>query len=167
MWIFNAAAFRDRAEALGLSMAAIARELHTPATTVRGWAQGRHRPTLGNIERLARILDCDPDALWKEVTDLTPGTTGAIPLTESQALILAVAVASVQHADADRLAADWMARLNPRDRQAIRERLILTPHWAWAWDKLVRLGEGTHPLQNYDIQVQLTPPPRKKGQVTA
>ena len=167
MWIFDAAAFHDRAEALGLSMAAIARELHTPATTVRGWAQGRHRPTPGNVERLARVLDCEPAALWTEVSHLTPGTTGAVPLSESQALILAVAVASVQSPDPDRLAAEWMARLNPRDRQAVRERLILTPHWAWAWEKLVRLGEGSHPLQGYALHVQLTPPVPQKGRVTA
>ena len=167
MWIFDAGAFRDRAETMGLSMATIARELGTPATTVRGWAHGRHRPTVGNVERLARVLDCEPRLLWKEVTDLTPGTTGAVPLTESQALILAVAVASVRYADTDRLAAEWMARLNPRDRQAVRERLMLTPHWAWAWEKLVRLGEGTHPLQDYGLHVQLTAPVQPKGRVTA
>ena len=167
MWIFDAAAFRDRAEALGLSMAAIARDLHTPATTVRGWAKGRHRPTPGNVERLARVLDCEPGTLWKEVSHLTSGTTGAVPLSESQALILAVAVASVQSPDTDRLAAEWMARLNPRDRQAVRERLILTPHWAWAWEKLVRLGEGDHPLKGYGLHVQLTPPVPQKGRVTA
>lgn len=74
------------------------------------------------------MLDRPVDALWTEVTEWTPGTTAAGPLSESQALILAVAVASAQSPETDRLAAEWMARLNPRDRQAVRERLILTPH---------------------------------------
>ncbi len=53
MWIFDAAAFRDRTEAFGLSMAAIGRELNTPATTVRGLG-ARPTPTHAGQCRAAR-----------------------------------------------------------------------------------------------------------------
>ena len=162
MTTFDPHALRQYLTDQHLSVAACARALNTPVTSVSGWLNGRHRPSWGNVQRLARLLDCPPDALMTEVTAFTPGETGAVGLSESQALILAVAVSLVNQADPDALAADWWQQLKPAEQEALRARLILTPHWMWAWNKLRRLGTGDHPVRPYGVQVRLTPPPRRR-----
>lgn len=164
MKTFSADAFRQQLQAHDWTLAHCARALNVPVTSVSGWANGRHRPAWGNVQRLAHLLAIDPEDLLTDVTAFTPGTTGAVGLSEAQALILAVAVALVRQPDPETLAADWLHQLLPADLDALRQRLVITPRWHWAWEQLQRLGAVDHPLAPYTVQVRMTPPaPRRRA----
>lgn len=166
MKTFDPHALRQHLTDKHLSVASCARALNTPVTSVSGWINGRHRPSWGNVQRLARLLDCPPDALMTEVTTFTPGETGAVGLSEAQALILAVAVALVNAAEPEALAADWWQQLKPAEQEAVRLCLVLTPQWSWAWQKLRRLGTGDHPLKHHGLQLRITPPPATRRRLS-
>ena len=157
MYTFHSAQFRQVIAEKGWSLAALARELNSPVSTVSGWANGRHQPTLGNVERLATLLECAPTDLWQEVTTSTPGVTGAVPLTLDQALVLAVAVALVA-GDTESLVLDWRRRLSASEQTLLMQNLILSPQWVWAWRKLQKLSLPSHPLAGYTVQVKLLSP---------
>lgn len=156
MYVFSPAALRAALSSRGWSVRQLARALNTRPTTVSGWVNGRHRPSWGNIQRMARLLDLAPESLLRETSSFTPGTAGAVPLSLPQALVLAVAVALVQE-EAEALAADWLHRLKPAEQDALLRSLIITPQWAWAWEKLLRLGHHACPLGGYQVQVRLVP----------
>ncbi len=161
MNVFDPKALRRIMQDRDLSVAELARTLHVPTTTVSGWLNARHRPAWGNIERMARILDVPVEELLRTVTTMTPGIQGGVALSLSQALVLAVAVALVAE-DADRLVDDWLLRLRPAEREAIWERLVVSPQWVWAWEKLSKLGVLHHPLVGYRVTVQIVPPKKMK-----
>lgn len=156
MHVFSPAALRATLSSSGWSVRRLARELDMRPTTVSGWVNGRHRPSWGNVQRMAAALGVAPESLLRETASFTPGSTGAVPLSVPQSLILAVAVALVQE-DAEQLAADWLQRLRPAEQDAILRSLVITPQWAWAWEKLARLGANGHPLVGYRVQVRLVP----------
>jgi transcriptional regulator with XRE-family HTH domain len=158
MYAFNAVRLRQLMTEQHWSVAALARHLNARVTTVSGWVNGRHQPALGNAERLADVLNCPVSELWQEVQTTTPGVTGAVPLTQDQALVLSVAVA-LAAADPQALATDWRRRLTPGEQHALMQRLILSPQWAWAWAKLRKLAQPSHPLAGYTVQVKLQGPP--------
>lgn len=162
MYTFHSAKFRQIITEKGWSLAALARALNTPVSTVSGWANGRHQPTLGNVERLATWLQCPVDTLWLALADTTPGRTGAVPLTRSQGLVLAVAVALAAQ-DADTLAQEWRRRLRPGELHRLDQDLLLTPQWHWAWTKLRKLSQPVHPLQGYGVQVKLDLPRKERA----
>jgi len=162
MQIFDPLALQRELAAQRLSLAELARALNVRVTNVSGWVNGRHRPSIGNIERISQVLQISPDALMKEVTDYTPGPQGAVGLSRAQALILAVAVALVNAPDGNTMTEDWLNRLKPAEQQNLTQRLIISPQWAWAWEKLHRLGFPDHPLSPYTIQVRITPPPSQR-----
>ena len=139
-----------------MSVAECARRLNVPKTTVSGWLNGRHRPAWGNVQRIAAILDVAPDDLLKDVSDFTPGLTGAVELSQAQAIILAVAVALAQHPHPETLVADWLHQLKPAEQELLRRQLVVTPHWAW--DKLRRLGAARNPLEDFGIQLRINAP---------
>lgn len=157
VFLFDPAALRRILHDRGLSVAEVARTLRVPSTTVSGWLNARHRPAAGSVERLARALSVPVEDLFRPVRDTTPGVQGGVPLSLAQALVLAVAVALVAD-NADTLTADWLNRLRPGERETLQERLVLSPQWAWAWDKLAKLGAITHPLQGYEVSVRIIPP---------
>jgi len=158
MQVFDPQALQQQMTAQHLSIAALARDLNMSKNNVSGWINARHRPSVGNIERISRALGVPAASLMKTITDFTPGVTGAVGITEAQALILAVAVALVTAPDPSQLAEDWCLRLKLGEQEALRDRLVITPHWQWAWDKLTRLGSPSHPLASYQVQVRIQPP---------
>jgi transcriptional regulator with XRE-family HTH domain len=157
MYTFDNAKFRVLLTAKSWSLAGIARELNSPVSTISGWANGRHQPAYGNSERLAALLDCPVEDLWLAITDTTAGLTGAVALTQSQALVLAVAVALVSQ-DAEALALDWRHRLSASENTVLTQHLILSPQWVWAWHKLQKLARPSHPLEGYTVQAKLVCP---------
>ncbi len=146
----------------GMSVAECARKLSIPKTTVSGWLNGRHRPAWGNVQRLAALLDTAPEDLVKDVTEFTPGVTGGIALSQAQALILAVSVALASSSDPEAIAEDLLHQLKPAEQELVRRKLVLTPHWIWAWDKLQRLAASRNPLGDFDLQLRIAAPSVEK-----
>ncbi len=110
------------------------------------------------MQRLAAALNIDPEDLVKDVTDFTPGVTGGVALSQAQAIILAVGVALASSSDPEAVAADLLHQLKPAEQELVRRKLVLTPHWSWAWDKLQRLAASRNPLGDFDLQLRIAAP---------